>query len=290
MKLLILTSGGDAPGMNYFLAKMYHRYKHNIDACRYGFKGLMQGDIAPLSSFDPLKYEKAAGSCIGCSRAPEFATAKGFKKGLKHALLYDIVIVLGGNGSCKGAKQLQEHGVRVAFIPATIDNDVDETEYAIGFHTAVKACCDSIYNTMPSMQAFGRSCVFEVMGRRHPAIAKVVADAVGATAVIASEDDLQYLQLSKLISQQAKEGISSCLVIRENILPLGEFVATLQTKVKNCEIKGVVVGHPQRGTMPTQAELKNVSIFAKKCIRLIDTTNNSFTIAFQEGEASACEF
>ena len=124
MKILILTSGGDAPGMNKVIALMQKKFKDSLYACEEGFKGLIEGKIALASTFSPLASENEAGSCIRCSRCPEFKTKKGFKKALENAKRFDYVVVLGGNGSYKGCCELNENGVKTIFIPSTIDNDV----------------------------------------------------------------------------------------------------------------------------------------------------------------------
>ncbi len=290
MKILLLTSGGDAPGMNKFVAEIYKAFKSDVFAVKAGFTGLINGDIKPLSEFNPLTFQNEAGSSIYSSRCPEFATEKGFQKGLKVAKKFDAVIILGGNGSCKGAKQLSENGVRTVFIPATIDNDVDGSEYSIGFHTAVKACCDYVYSTMPSMQAFERCCLFEVMGRKCNAIAKNTASVVEADALIADEKDLNYAKLAKIVKYNKQAGRASCIIVRENIVPLSQIIDNLKAKVKNVEFKGVVIGHIQRGTKPTKVELNNAKSFARACVKGLKQTSDSYACVFEGGKVKTIKF
>jgi len=290
MKVLVLTSGGDAAGMNKFIALISKAFKADAYGARAGFKGLINNDIAPLCEFKAGEYENDAGSCIYSSRCVEFATELGFKKGLKNAKKFDVVIVLGGNGSFKGAKQLAENGVRTIFVPATIDNDVEISEYSMGFHTAVKACCDYYYNTMPSMQAFNRCCVFEVMGRQHDAIAINTANAVGADYVVANKEDLQFDKISKVVKAGRNNGQAVGIIIRENIMPLSNVTSEISKRVKDADVKGVAVGYLQRGTKPTKVELKFASEFAGESIKAIKKKEGSFAVIFREGKVIATAY
>lgn len=269
MKILVLTSGGDAQGMNRFLYQIYKKFGKKVYACKYGFRGLIDGNFEPLKNFEPFKNRNQAGSCIKSARCPEFATVKGFKKGLANAKEFDWVIVLGGNGSYRGACQLSDNGVKTIFVPATIDNDVDNSEYSLGFHSAVKACCQYIKNTMPSMEAFNRCCFFEVMGRHHGAIAQSTALALESDFVICNEDDVDFGKMAKVVKENAKREHSSMIVVRENILPLSEFVSKLKNACPKVDIVGLRIGHFQRGFKPTKVERAMADAFAKQAIKVI---------------------
>lgn len=269
MKVLVLASGGDAPGMNKFIAQLYKKFGDNLFACKFGFKGLVENDIHPASEFQPTRYENCAGCCIKSSRFPEFKEEKYFKKAIKNAQTFDVVIILGGNGSQRGAIELQENGINTIFVPATIDNDVEDSEYSIGFHTAVKEACHTVYSIMPSMEALNRTCIFEVMGRECPAIAEVTAEVVCADMLIASEKDLNISKMVKLIKANEKEDSSTLIIIRENITDLFELVKNLNDKLKSNSVKGHVVGHVQRGGEPTKHELEMATYFAKETIKAI---------------------
>lgn len=282
MKVLLLASGGDASGMNKFIAKTYRAFGKDAYAVIGGFSGLIEGNIRPLREIRPKDHANKAGCCIFSSRCPEFATVNGFKKGLKNVQGFDAVIVLGGNGSYQGARQLAENGVRTVFVPATIDNDVTISEYSIGFHTAVKACCDYYYNTMPSMQAFVRTCVFTVMGRHHDTIAKACASAVQADVCI-TDDKIDYAKIAKICKDNKAQSKATGIILRENIISNEEFIKNLQNKARNIEIKSCVVGHLQRGTKPTKVELKIASRLAKECAKEIKRQEKSFACVWKEG-------
>ncbi len=287
MKILVIASGGDAPGMNRLIYQLGKHYGKNLYACKAGFSGLINNWIYPISNFDIKTFKNQAGVVIKSSRCPKFITDEGFKKGLKNAKKFDFVIILGGNGSAKGARRLAENGIKTIFVPATIDNDVDGSDYSLGFHTAVKACCNAVYNIMPSMEAFNRSCVFQVMGRRCDKIAQNVASVVGADVLVADENDLDFTKTAKILNANSKQEKSSIIIIRENIIPLEKFENSLKTLAKDVELKSFVVGHLQRGSNPSKVELKKADLIAKRIFKVIKLHLPAASIYFQNG---TCQF
>lgn len=285
MKILIIGSGGDGPGMNMVIATLYKKFKNDIYGCEEGFKGLCNNNIKPLSSFEPLKYEKLAGCCIKTARFPEFQEEKYFKKALKNAKEFDYVVVMGGNGSEKGCEELTSHGVKTIFIPGTIDNDVDGSEYSIGFDTAINECVKTIASTMPSMRAMNRSCVFEVMGRHCPDIAVETAKRVRADICIKNKEDIKYPQIVKTIKENMAKGISSVVILRENIVDIDEFAKNVNQRLKAVILKRQVVGYVQRGGCPTEVELKNAEKFASKAIEGIKQGISSKKVLMKKGKA-----
>ena len=284
MKVLLIASGGDGSGMNKVVAELYKKFKNNIYACFCGFKGLYKNDIRPLKEFQPLKFENEAGCCIKTARFPEFKEEKYFRVALKNARNFDYVIVMGGNGSEKGCQDLAKGGVKTIFIPGTIDNDVDESEYSIGFDTAIDQCCQTIKNVMPSMEAMERSCVFEAMGRHCPDIAIETAKRVNAELCIKEKSDIKYREIAKFIKNRKKEHLSTTIVLRENILPLKEFADKLNEILKDDVVKTQVVGYTQRGGKPTKIELSNAKEFANVASLVIKKKLNSKKILMQNGK------
>ncbi len=284
MKLLVLTSGGDAPGMNMVLYLLYKEFGKDLYACRAGFKGLINNDILPISEFKPQKYAKCAGSCIKCSRCPEFKEEKWFKIALENAKKFDVVIVMGGNGSYKGCQDLHRNGVRTIFIPSTIDNDVTVSDYSIGFHTAVNACQKMIENIMPTMEAFDRCCVFETMGRNSEKIARCTANSQLCDYLIASKDDIDYPKIAEIVKNNHQLGHSSCIVMKEKLMKQSTFISSLQKLVPEVEIRGTVIGYVQRGSKPTIIELEYAKFFAKLIIKVLCTKDYSAAIVYKNGK------
>lgn len=283
MKVLVLASGGDAPGMNKFIAQLYKKYGKNLYACRGGFRGLYENDIYPASYFEPLKYENAAGCCIKSSRFAQFKEKMFFDKCLKNAKEYDAVIVIGGNGSKSGIRELADNGMRAVFVPGTIDNDVDDTDYCIGFHTAVSAVCKSYRSLMPSMDAFGRCCIIETMGKHSGHIAETAAQILRPTLLITSKEQLDEGKIVKEIKRAYKNGESTSVIIRENICDVRDLAKRLEEQVAPAEVRSFVVGHLQRGSAPTKAELKIAKQYAHGAIKAIGTDQLPIAIMLQSG-------
>lgn len=271
MKILILCSGGDAPGMNKFIEQVYKSFKKDAYFAYAGFKGLVDGQIFALKDVVFKGFENQAGAIIRSSRCPEFKETEVFSKGLENAKQFDCVVILGGNGSEKGARQLYESGVNTIFVPATIDNDVCENFYTIGFSTAVKECVYAIENTMPSIKTFGHSCLFEVMGREHDAIAQKTAQIVEADYVISDKKSLNYEKIKNIILQKFIKNQSACIVVRENISKIENIAKKLNDLLEQDMVKFQVVGRTQRGGCPTKTELLMANKFAKEVVKCIKT-------------------
>lgn len=270
MKVLVLTSGGDAPGMNEFIYKLYKTFKRDVFFAYAGFTGLVNGQIYPLADVIQNKnIQYQAGSVIKSSRCPEFKEPEVFAMGLENAKDFDVVIILGGNGSERGAKQLYENGVNTIFVPGTIDNDVDDCFYTIGFDTAVNECVYAIKNSMPSIIAFNNSCLFEVMGREKSAICQKTAELVNADYSVCDKKSLNVEKLRNLILQKQIKNESTCIVVRENIMPIDKIAKKLNVDLGQDIVKYHVVGRPQRGGTPTKKELCMATKFAKETIRCI---------------------
>lgn len=289
MKILIIGSGGDAPGMNKVVAELYKKFKNNIYACHAGFKGLYKNDIRPLAEYEPLKHQDEAGCCIKTARFPEFKEEKYFKVALKNAKKFDYVVVMGGNGSEKGCQDLTEGGVRTVFIPGTIDNDVDDSEYSVGFDSAIEQCVETIKNVMPSMETMNRSCVFEVMGRHCEDIAVEVAKRTNADICIKNPKEIKYREIAKIIKDNRKNDKSTTIVLRENIIALKEFANKLNEIFKDDVVKTQVVGYTQRGGKPTKVELDNAKAFALVASKVIKKGNSSKKVLVQTGKAVMVE-
>ncbi len=282
MRVLVLTSGGDAPGMNMVLFQLYKKFKKNLFACRAGFRGLIDNDIHPIGELDLAKQAKKAGSAIKTSRCLEFKSNEGFQKALANAKNFDVVIVLGGNGSYRGCCELAEKGVRTVFIPATIDNDVIISDYSLGYHTAVNACVTTIKNVMPSMESLGRSCIFEVMGRYCSRIAKCVNHKYPSDCLITNKKDIDYKKMVASLQKKHSQGKSGVIVLKENIIKTKTIIKNINKLDPSLEVKAVTVGYLQRGSKPTLIELEYAKSFAKLAIKFIQKFKFSFAVSYKE--------
>lgn len=292
MKVLVLSSGGDAPGMNKFVCQLYKSFKSDLYFAYAGFSGLIDGQIFAFKDVYSKDVEDKAGSVIHSSRCPEFKQKKYFAKALENAKQFDVVVIMGGNGSERGANELFENGVNTIFVPGTIDNDVDDSFYSIGFSTAVKEGVYAIENTMPSIETMGNVCLFEVMGRECDKIALVVAKQTNADYVINDKKSLDFDKIEKIILAKNLKNESACIVVRENIMPVDEIAKKINEDLNLNIAKYHIVGRTQRGGKPTSEELLMAKRFADltaKCIKenhfgvriLADENKNVFSKSFK---------
>ena len=271
MKILILSSGGDAPGMNRFIWELYKKFPNQTYFAYAGFTGLVNGQIFPLKEVVRKELKDEAGTVIKSSRCPEFKEEEVFKLGLENAKNFDVVVILGGNGSEKGAKQLFENGVNTIFVPATIDNDVNDCSYSIGFSTAVKEAVYAVENSIKSIEAFNNSCLFEVMGRDDDSICKEVSKIVGADYAVINKKNLDFDELKNVVLKKFIKSQSACIIVRENIMNIEKIAKKLNDSLEMDIVKTHIVGRTQRGGKPTKEELLMATKFAKETALCIKT-------------------
>ena len=289
MRVLVLTSGGDAPGMNMVLATLFVRYKSNLYAARAGFRGLINNDITKIVDFHPLHYSREAGTCIKSSRCKAFETEEGFKKGLENAKRFDVLVVLGGNGTFNACKKLAEEGIKVVYIPSTIDNDVIGCDYCLGYHTAVMSCVNTINNIMPSMDSFDRCCIFEIMGRYCPRIINCVNYKRPCDYMIINKKDVNYEKIANIIKNKHDLGQGSAILLKEKVIKAGTLTKNLNKIEPDIEIKNVNVGYVQRGSKPTDVEMDYARGFAKQAIEAINKHKNSVAIMYTNNQFKFCD-
>lgn len=278
MRIGILTSGGDAPGMNAVVrAVVRSALYYGIEVCGIydGFRGLYEGMLKLLGAGDVGDIIHRGGTVLGSARLPEFEHDEAVRlqcyKNLRDNQI-DGLVVCGGDGSFKGARLLsRESGVMAIGIPCTIDNDLSYTDYTIGFDTAVNTCVDNINKLRDTMASHGRVSVVEVMGRHCGDIAIHSGIAAGAEAILVPEikkSDNQWLdyivkKLSQTFNRNKKYGI---IVMAEgiNMKPkmhhfTADYIAAWlnanpQTIGHRVDARGCVIGHVQRGGSPTASD------------------------------------
>ena len=188
----ILTSGGDAPGMNACIRAVVRAALGRGIECvgiRRGWSGLINGDIMTMDNASVSRIINRGGTMLYTARSEEFRTEEGQQKAVNTCKLLglDGIVAIGGDGTFRGAQELSKHGIAVVGIPGTIDEDIVCTEYTIGFDTAANTAVECIDRLRDTMQSHERCAVVEVMGRRAGYLALYVAMAVGATAVLVPE-------------------------------------------------------------------------------------------------------
>ena len=252
----VLTSGGDAPGMNPAVRAVVRTAIHHgieVYGIRRGWNGLINGDVEPLNVKSVSRIINKGGTILYTARSKEFMTPEGQQKAANTCkfLGLDSVIAIGGDGTFRGAQALSKHGINVIGIPATIDNDIGCTNYCLGFDTAANTAIECIDKLRDTMQSHDRCSVVEVMGRRAGFLAMYVGLAVGATAVLVPENPLSRTELAEKIRRARLNGFTHyMIVVAEGAAPATE-VAQILREDLCLDPRITVLGHIQRGGSPT---------------------------------------
>lgn len=253
----VLTSGGDAPGMNAAIRAVVRTCVHLGIECvgvRRGFNGLINGDAQVLNYYRVSGISRLGGTMLYSARSDEFRTELGMQKAVNTCKLLglDGIVGIGGDGTFRGLHDLSRHGIAVIGIPGTIDNDITSSSYTIGYDTACNTAIENIDRLRDTMQSHERCSVVEVMGHRAGHLALYVGLASGATAVLIPEKEVHFeedviepIRRSRLTGQThfmviVAEGVGSSYEVAEKIRE----ATALDTRV-------TVLGHIQRGGAPS---------------------------------------
>ena len=229
----ILTSGGDAPGMNAAVRAVVRKGIYEgleVYGINYGFAGLVAGDIRRLDVADVGDKIQRGGTFLYSARYPEFATEEGQLKGIEQLKKFGIegLVVIGGDGSYHGAMALTKRGFPAVGIPGTIDNDIPGTDFTIGFDTAINTVLESIDRIRDTATSHVRTFVIEVMGRNAGDIALWSGVAGGADEIIIPEHDFDMASVAKKIQEGRDRGKKHCLIIlAEGVMGGNEFAEKL---------------------------------------------------------------
>lgn len=253
----VLTSGGDAPGMNAAVRAVYRAaVNRGIDCLgiRRGWNGLINGDIIRLDQGACSHIIDRGGTVLFSARSEEFKTEEGQQKAVNTCKLYglDGVVVIGGDGSFRGAMALAKHGISVVGIPGTIDNDISCTAYTIGFDTAANTAIEAIDKLRDTMQSHERCSVVEVMGRNAGHLAVYVGLATGATAVLVPEEPIDYEKnvIEKIRAARLNGFTHYMIVVAEGAASAFEVAEKIKESTA-LEPRVTVLGHIQRGGSPS---------------------------------------
>lgn len=271
----ILTSGGDAPGMNACIRAVVRTAKYfgmDVFGIRQGYAGLINDDMVPMEMRSVSDIVQRGGTILRTARCVEMLTVEGQKQAVKtlNARGIEGLVVIGGDGSFKGAKCLSDvYGIPTIGIPGTIDNDLAYTDYTLGFDTAVNTCLDIINKLRDTMTSHERISVVEVMGRRCGDIALYSGIASGAEIIIVPEIpyDLEDVVL-RINRSRANGKHSNIIVLAEGVSTADEFSKKLQA-MTTYSVRGTTIGHVQRGGSPSMADRMLAAQFGNKAVRLL---------------------
>lgn len=252
----VLTSGGDAPGMNAAIrsvtrAAIYHDIE--VIGFRRGYEGLLEGDGIPLTISGVGGIIHRGGTILRTARCDRFTKPEGVREGLQQLHGYDIdaLVVIGGDGSFHGAYELHKLGFPVVGIPGTIDNDMAGTDCTIGFDTACNTALQCIQKLRDTASSHERLFIVEVMGRSAGFIALDAAVAAGAEFVLLPEYpfDLEHL-VDRLRYAKERGKSHSLIIVAEGVMPAASLAEKLKDKA-SYDARIVVLGHIQRGGSPS---------------------------------------
>lgn len=270
----VLTSGGDAPGMNAAIRAVVRTGIFNnirMMGIRQGFNGLITGDIDDMNLSSVADIIHRGGTILKTARAEEFKTKEGQKKALNVLDVFGIdgLVVLGGDGTLQGAKVLSDAGIPTIGIPCTIDNDLNYTDYSIGFFTAVETVVDAIGKLRDTSSSHGRANVVEVMGRHCGDIALYAGIAGGAESIILPEVEFNIDAVCKKVMQGRNRGkLHHIIVLAEGVGNAYEIADEIIEKT-DTDTKVTILGHIQRGGTPTSYDRILASEMGRKAIELL---------------------
>lgn len=255
-KIGVLTSGGDAPGMNAAVRAVTRAALTKgmeVYGILRGYNGLIKGDIKKLNARSVSGIIQRGGTILYTARCLEFKTEEGVMKAVHKCdeLGLDGIVVIGGDGSFRGAADLSAHGIPCIGLPGTIDNDIACTEYTIGYDTAMNTAMEMVDKLKDTTQSHDRCSVVEVMGRNAGYIAVNVAVAVGAEAAITVEKGFDLDSIIKNILDNRSSGKShSVLIVAEGIGNSVQIAKDIEERT-GIESRATILGHVQRGGSPT---------------------------------------
>ena len=256
-KIGVLTSGGDAPGMNAAVravARTALTSGMEVLGIRRGYQGLLSGDVFEMDLRSVSDIIHRGGTMLYTARSPEFCTEAGMQKAVETCRKNEIdgVVVIGGDGSFRGAQDLTRHGVPCIGLPGTIDNDISCCEHTIGYDTALNTSMEMIDKLRDTAQSHDRCSVVEVMGRRAGYLALNVGIAVGATSIIVPEVPFDFERdiIDRMRTTSATGKKHFIVIVAEGVGHVMSMAEDIEKRL-GIETRATILGHVQRGGNPT---------------------------------------
>ena len=288
-KIAVLTSGGDAPGMNAAIRAVVRTgiaRGYEVYGVRRGYNGILKKEMSLMSFTDVSEKLQHGGTFLFTARSAEFGEDAGKQKAaaICKELGIDALIVIGGDGSFTGAKNLSKYGVNVIGIPGTIDLDIAYTEYTIGFDTAVNTAMEAIDRLRETSNSHERCSVVEVMGRSAGYIALWCGIANGAEQILLPEKfDNNYDMLIEQIKKNRKAGMTHQIVINAEGIGHSYRLAKDIEKATGIETRATILGHLQRGGSPTARDRVTASVMGAYAVDMIDQGKKNRLIGYKNG-------
>ena len=271
----LLTSGGDAPGMNAAIRAVVRTaiyFGMEVYGIERGYAGLIEDKMMPMEMRSVSDIVQRGGTKLRTARCLEMLTVDGQKQAVATLERRGIegLVVIGGDGSFRGAKCLTEdYGIPTIGIPGTIDNDLEYTDYTLGFDTAVNTCLEIINKLRDTMNSHERISVVEVMGRHCGDIALYAGIASGAEIIVVPEISYNLDDIVMRINRSRANGKhSNIIIVAEGVTSAAKFARELQ-EVTTYSVRSTCIGHVQRGGSPSMADRMLAAQFGNKAVRLL---------------------
>ncbi len=255
-KIGVLTSGGDAPGMNAAIRAVTRSALLKgikVAGIRRGYAGLINGDIIDMSARDVSNILQCGGTALFTARSKEFCTEEGMQQAIRvcHEQGIEGLVVIGGDGSYRGAGDLSVRGIPCIGLPGTIDNDISSTDYTIGFDTCINCVLDMVDRIRDTMRSHERCSVVEVMGRNAGYIALHSGIATGAAYIMVPEIKCSVVDVIKKIEAGRRAGKTNFIVIVAEGVGHAEELSKYIQDTTGIVTRATILGHVQRGGSPT---------------------------------------
>lgn len=283
----VLTSGGDAPGMNAVVRAVVRTAIANgmtVKGIMRGYNGLIDGEIEDLDARSVSDIINRGGTMLYTARSPRFREEEGILEGVETCKKFGIegVVVIGGDGSFRGARDLSLRGIPCIGVPGTIDNDIACTDYTIGFDTAMNTAMEMVDKIRDTSQSHDRCSIVEVMGRNAGHLALQCGIAVGATAIVVPEVEITIDEIIEKIKRVKKTGKRHFIVI------VAEGVGGIDEMAKRIEAAtGIVtrantLGHVQRGGNPTVRDRVRATQLGYAAVKLLQEGKGNRVVGIKD--------
>ena len=283
----VLTSGGDAPGMNAVVRAVVRTAIANgmtVKGIMRGYNGLIDGEIEDLDARSVSDIINRGGTMLYTARSPRFREEEGILEGVETCKKFGIegVVVIGGDGSFRGARDLSLRGIPCIGVPGTIDNDIACTDYTIGFDTAMNTAMEMVDKIRDTSQSHDRCSIVEVMGRNAGHLALQCGIAVGATAIVVPEVEITIDEIIEKIKRVKKTGKRHFIVI------VAEGVGGIDEMAKKIEAAtGIVtrantLGHVQRGGNPTVRDRVRATQLGYAAVKLLQEGKGNRVVGIKD--------
>lgn len=287
----VLTSGGDAPGMNAVIRSVVRTAlarDKKVMGIKKGYNGLISGDIFEMDTKSVSDSIQRGGTILYTARCKEFMTPEGQQRGADMCKVFGIdgLVVIGGDGSFRGAEKLAHLGINTIAIPGTIDLDISCTDYTIGFDTAVNTAMEAIDRIRDTSTSHERCSIVEVMGRNAGYIALWCGMVNGAEEIILPEkngaiDDDEIIR--KILAHRKKGKKHNLIVVAEGVGGSVELAKKIE-RITGIESRATILGHLQRGGSPTALDRMHASMMGAFAVDLLCAGKSNRVVAYRNGE------